>query len=110
MSGDGTKDQQFVDQAGDASKDALLSCPCGPAPESFAQEYTGEFYQAPGTYSTESYDLATIMVRGIDSGKVARPDLLQWMRSYNGPGVARNYQWTENGELTSKLVWIYKVQ
>ena len=110
VSGDGTKDQQFVDQAGDASKDALLSCPCGPAPESFAQEYTGKFNQAPGTYSTEGYDLATIMVRGIDSGKVARPDLLQWMRSYNGPGVARNYQWTENGELTSKLVWIYKVQ
>jgi branched-chain amino acid transport system substrate-binding protein len=110
VSGDGTKDQQFVDQAGNASKDALLSCPCGPAPEAFANEYTAKFNQPPGTYSTEGYDLATIMVRGIDSGKVSRPDLLQYVRSYNGPGVARNYQWTDNGELTTKLVWIYKVQ
>ena len=31
VSADGTKDPQFVKQAGEASKDALLSCPCGPA-------------------------------------------------------------------------------
>jgi branched-chain amino acid transport system substrate-binding protein len=110
VSGDGSKDQQYVDQAGDASKDALLSCPCGPAPDAFATEYNAKFNQAPGTYSTEGYDLATIMLKGIDSGKVSRPDLLEWVKTYNGPGVARNYQWTENGELISKLVWIYKVQ
>ncbi len=110
VSGDGTKDQQFVDQAGNASKDALLSCPCGPAPEWFAKEYSAKFNQAPGTYSTEGYDLATILLRGIDSGKVTRPDLLEWVRTYDGPGVARTYQWTDTGELTTKLVWIYKVQ
>lgn len=110
VSGDGTKDQQFVDQAGNASKDALLSCPCGPAPEWFAKDYNAKFGQPPGTYSTEGYDLATILMRGIDAGKVSRPDLLEWVRTYNGPGVARNYQWTDTGELTTKLVWIYKVQ
>lgn len=110
VSGDGTKDQQFVDQAGNASKDAILSCPCGPAPADFTKEYTAKFNQKPGTYSTEGYDLATIMVRGIAAGKVSRPDLLEWVRTYNGQGVARNYQWTDNGELTTKLVWIYKVQ
>jgi len=110
LSGDGTKDQQFVDQAGNASKNAILSCPCGPAPQSFAKEYTAKFNQAPGTYSTEGYDLATVMLRGIDSGKVTRPDLLDWVRTYNGPGVGRNYQWTDNGELTTKVIWIYKVQ
>ncbi|MBV9515020.1 MAG: branched-chain amino acid ABC transporter substrate-binding protein [Mycobacteriaceae bacterium] len=110
VAGDGSKDQQFVDQAGNASKDAVLSCPCGPAPDWFAKEYTAKSNQAPGTYSTEGYDLATIMVRGIDAGKASRPDLLEWLRTYNGPGVARNYQWTDTGELTTKLVWIYKVQ
>ena len=31
VSADGTKDPEFVKQAGEASKDAILSCPCGPA-------------------------------------------------------------------------------
>ena len=111
VSADGTKDQQFVDQAGDSSKDALLSCPCGPAPADFAKEYSEKFDGAePGTYSTEGYDLATILLKGIDAGKVARPDLLEHVRTYNAPGVARNYQWTPNGELTTNLIWIYKVQ
>ncbi|HZA09843.1 branched-chain amino acid ABC transporter substrate-binding protein [Mycobacterium sp.] len=110
VSGDGTKDPEFVKQAGGASKDALLSCPCSPAPPAFADEYTKKFNQAPGTYSTEGYDLGTIMLKGIDSGALTRPALLDFVRSYNGPGVARQYQWTPQGELTSTLIWIYKVQ
>ena len=31
VSADGTKDPEFVKQAGESSKDAVLSCPCGPA-------------------------------------------------------------------------------
>lgn len=110
VSADGTKDQQFVDQAGEASKDALLSCPCGPATGSFADEYTKKFNQAPGTYSTEGYDLGTILLKGIDSGAITRPALLDFVRNYNGQGVARNYQWTPNGELTTNLIWMFKVQ
>ena len=40
VSADGTNDPQFVAQAGAASKGAILSCPCGPAPEEFAAAYT----------------------------------------------------------------------
>lgn len=110
VSADGTKDPEFVKQAGSASKDAILSCPCSPAPPAFADEYTKKFGQAPGTYSTEGYDLATIMLKGIDSGAVTRPQLLDFVRTYNGPGVARQYQWDPTGELTNTLIWIYKVQ
>jgi len=110
VSGDGTKDPEFVKQAGAASKDAILSCPCSPAPAAFADEYTKKFNQPPSTYSTEGYDLGTIMVTGIDSGATTRPQLLEYVRSYNAPGVARQYQWTDTGELTNTLIWIYKVQ
>ncbi|WP_237571462.1 branched-chain amino acid ABC transporter substrate-binding protein [Mycolicibacterium lacusdiani] len=110
VSADGTKDQQFVDQAGEASKDALLSCPCGPATGSFAEEYKQKFSADPGTYSTEGYDLGTILLKGIDSGAITRPALLDFVRNYNGQGVARNYQWTPNGELTTNLIWMFKVQ
>jgi branched-chain amino acid transport system substrate-binding protein len=110
VSADGSKDPEFVKQAGESSKDAILSCPCGPATGAFADEYTKKFGQAPGTYSTEGYDLGTVLLKGIDAGKITRPDLLEWVRNYNGQGVARKYQWTDNGELTTTLIWIYKVQ
>ena len=110
VSGDGTKDPEFVKQAGEASKDAILSCPCGPATGTFADEYTKKFNQEPGTYSTEGYDLGTILLKGIDSGAITRPALLDFVRNYNGQGVARKYQWTPTGELTTTLIWMYKVQ
>ena len=102
--------REFVKQAGSASKDAILSCPCGPATGDFATEYAAAFSQEPGTYSTEGYDLAAVLLKGIDSGKITRPDLLDFVKNYEGQGVARKYQWTETGELTTTLIWIYKVQ
>ena len=110
VSADGTNDPEFVKQAGNASKDALLSCPCGPATGTFAADYTKKFGQAPGTYSTEGYDLATILAKGIDSGAVTREALLDFVSKYVGQGLARKYEWTDKGELTTTLIWIYKVQ
>jgi branched-chain amino acid transport system substrate-binding protein len=110
VSADGTKDNEFVKQAGEASKGAILSCPCGPATGDFAKQYTDAFGQDPGTYSTEGYDLGAIMLAGIDAGKITRPDLLDWVKNYKGQGVAREYQWTDKGELMTTLIWIYKVQ
>ena len=109
LAGDGTKDPEFVKQAGAASKDALLSCPCSPPPSVFADEYAHAFNQDPGTYSTEGYDLGTILLKGIDSGAITRQALLDYVRNYDGQGVARKYQWTSTGELTTTLIWMYKV-
>ncbi len=110
VGGDGAKDMQLVKQAGEAAKNALISCPCGPATGEFAEQYRDAFEMEPGTYSTEGYDLAAILLKGIDSGKITRPDLLDFVRNYEGQGVARKYQWTDNGELTSTLIWIYEVK
>ena len=110
VSADGTKDPEFVKQAGESSKDAILSCPCGPASGAFADEYKKAFNVDPGTYSTEGYDLGTILVKGIDSGAITRPALLDFVKNYKGQGVAREYQWTPTGELTTNLIWIFKVQ
>ncbi len=110
VSADGTKDPQFVSQAGEAAKDAILACPCGPATGPFADEYKAKFNTEAGTYSAEGYDLGTILVKGIDSGAITRPALLDFVKNYNGQGVARNYQWSPTGELTTNLIWIFKVQ
>nr|WP_246600947.1 branched-chain amino acid ABC transporter substrate-binding protein [Skermania piniformis] len=110
VSADGTNDPQFVTQAGDAAKDALLSCPCGPAPDKFKSEYQALNGQEPGVYSVEGYDLTTILLKGISEGKATRADLLDYVKAYDGQGLARQYKWNEDGELTSALIWMYEVQ
>jgi branched-chain amino acid transport system substrate-binding protein len=100
----------FLERADDAAKGALVICPCSPAPEWFVNEYRSKFGEAPGAYSAEGYDLATIMLKGIDAGNLVRPQMLEWMRRYEGQGVARRYQWTDTGELMNPTVWIYKVE
>ncbi len=111
MSGDGTNDPQYVAGAGSAAKDAYLSCPCGPAPEEFAGQYSDVNDGAkPGTYSVEGYDLATILLSGIDKGNTTRPKLLAYVKSYEGQGLARVYKWDDKGELAEKLIWIDQVK
>lgn len=110
VSADGTNDPQFVSQAGSSSKEAILSCPCGPAPDAYATEYQSLNGAAPGVYSTEGYDLTTIMLTGIDSGKVTdRASMINYVKNYDGLGLARQYKWDATGELSSSLIWIYKV-
>jgi branched-chain amino acid transport system substrate-binding protein len=108
--GDATNDPEFVKLAGDASAGAILSCPCAPAVGTLSGEYAQRFGRPPGTYSAESYDLATILLKGIDSGHLSRPALLDFVRNYHGQGVARRYQWTSTGELDDDLIWVYKVE
>jgi branched-chain amino acid transport system substrate-binding protein len=110
ISAQGIANAQFAAQAGDSGTGALLFCPCSPGPEWFTKEYRAKFGSNPGAYSAEGYDLATIMLNGIDAGMLVRSQMLDWMRHYNGRGVARRYQWTDTGELTDPTVWIYKVQ
>lgn len=99
----------FVTEAGSAARGAVLSCPCSPAPPEFIDEYSREFGQEPGAYSVEAYDLGTILLKGIDSGAITRPALLEFVRNYDGQGIARRYQWAGNGELDNAQIWIYEV-
>jgi branched-chain amino acid transport system substrate-binding protein len=108
---DGVNDPQFVKQAGSSARDALLTCPCGPAPDQFTKDYQAANGQAPGVYSVEAYDLTTILAKGIDTGKVTRADLLDFVKQYDGDGTGgRHYKWGPTGELTSAVVWIYAVK
>jgi len=88
----------------------VLSCPCGPAPDKFTADYKALNGAEPGVYSVEGYDLTTILAKGIDGGKLTRPDLLEYVRSYDGPGLARQYKWNATGELSNALIWIYEVK
>ncbi|PJI90968.1 branched-chain amino acid ABC transporter substrate-binding protein [Luteimicrobium subarcticum] len=110
ISDDGTNDPEFVKQAGDASKDAYLTCPCGPAPSDFATKYQASAGKAPGVYSVEAYDLVTIMLKAIDSGVTDRADMVKFFAGYDGQGVAKHYKWDSSGELASTTTWVYQVK
>lgn len=108
---DGLKDDQFIKQAGDASANAFFTCPCIPGEliPSFATAYQKLANAAPGTYSIEGYDAATVLLAGIDAGKQDRAGLLSWVKSYDADGLSKHYKWNDKGELQAPTVYGYKV-
>ena len=110
VSGDGTNDPEFVKQAGQSAKDALLSCPCiASPPADFATSFKALNGAAAGVYSVEGYDLATIILKAIDGGATTRAKVLSFVQGYNGQGVGKLYKWNDKGELSSAQVSISKV-
>jgi len=110
VSADGTNDPHFVEQAGDSAKGSILSCPCAKGPDQFVASYKALNGIDTGVYSVEGYDLATILLKAIDEGKSTRADLLSFVRSYDGFGLAREYKWTADCELSHAQIWIYQVK
>ncbi len=110
---DGVKDPEFVKLAGSASKNAYFTCPCldGSLIPNFASAYekvSGGV--APGTYSVEGYDSATILLKGIDTGITTRPALLSYVKNYNGDGLSKHFQWSSTGELSTSTIYAYEVK
>ena len=109
---DGVKDDKFIQQAGSASSNAVFTCPCidGSLIPTFSSAYQQLAGSAPGTYSVEAYDAATILLRGIDSGKTTRAAMLDYIKNYNADGLSKHFQWNSTGELNASTVYGYKVQ
>lgn len=109
---DGVKDDEFVKGAGDAAAAAYFTCPCVPADQfkEFTDAYKALSGRDPGTYSPEGYDIATILLKGIDAGKTDRAGMLDFVKNYEGQGLTKKFKWDETGELAETTVWTYKVE
>jgi branched-chain amino acid transport system substrate-binding protein len=109
---DGVKDEQYVVNAAGSADGTLLSCPCVPQEgfTDFTNAYRAAFGVPPQTYSAESYDATTILLRGLDQGIADRAGLLNHVRNYQGQGLTKFFQWSPTGELTNTPVWMYRVQ
>ena len=108
---DGVKDDKFIQQAGAASSNAVFTCPCVPGElvPTFATAYQQLAGSAPGTYSLEGYDSATVLLRAIDSGITARAAMVDYVKNYNADGLSKHLQWDATGELKTSTVYGYKV-
>jgi branched-chain amino acid transport system substrate-binding protein len=119
ISGDGSLDPGFVVSSGAAGGEgALLSCPCrlatpdlpGKAGE-FATKYTTLNGKPPGTYSSEGYDAASILIQGIEAGNADRPKLLNYVETLGSyDGVSKTIEFEDNGNVKAGDVFVYEVK
>lgn len=119
LSGDGGLDQGFITAAGAAGAEgAQLTCACKLATEDaggklgeFAKNYKSTNGAAPGTYSTEGYDAAGILIKGIKDGKTDRKALLDYVENLgNYEGVGKTISFEANGNIKATGVFVYEVK
>jgi branched-chain amino acid transport system substrate-binding protein len=111
---DGVKDPGYIEGAGKAAEDTIITCPCIPADDpavaEFAAAYEQEFGGAPGTYAAEAYDAANIFLDGIAEGIDNREDMLAFVNDYDADGVTKQLAFDEAGEPSDVAVYAYKVE
>lgn len=119
ISGDGSLDPGFVVSSGaPGGEGALLSCPCRlatpdleGAPGEFAKKYKEIVGKDPGTYSSEGYDAASILIDGIVAGNDTRQKLLAYVESFKGfDGISKRVEFEENGNVKAGDVFVYEVK
>jgi branched-chain amino acid transport system substrate-binding protein len=115
ISGDGSKDDGFMAAAGAAAEGAILTCTCAPAEAlekgaDFVTAYTEAYDLAPGTYAAESFDSANFLLAGIAAGNTDRESLLEYINSTTFPGITKDVEFDETGEVTSTAVYSFIVK
>ena len=119
ISGDGSLDPGFVVSSGAAGGEgALLTCPCrlaseeiSGAPGAFAKKYKELIGKDPGTYSSEGYDSANILIQGILEGNDTREKLLAYVEGLDSyDGISKTIQFEENGNVKAGDVFVYEVK
>lgn len=119
ISGDGALDVGFVKAAGAAADGALLSCPCYFASDAspgkigeFAKAYEKLIGSVPGTYSTEGYDAANILMEGIKSGAEDRESLLEYVEGLKKVdyAISKDVTFADNGNIEAQGIFLFEVK
>jgi branched-chain amino acid transport system substrate-binding protein len=119
ISGDGSLDPGFVVSSGaPGGEGALLTCPCRlatpdieGAPGEFATKYKEVVGKDPGTYSSEGYDAANILIDGIVAGNDTREKLLAYVEGFEGhDGISKRVEFEANGNVKAGDVFVYEVK
>ena len=119
ISGDGSLDPQFVDNAGAAAAEgSRLTCPCNLALETsegalktYYDNFRRSIGKEPGLYSPEAYDAAKILIQGIKAGNTDRPKLLRYLEDFGRyEGVSKTIEFEPNGNLKSKTFFVFEIK
>ena len=118
MSGDGTLDAGFIQSGGAGAEGAQITCACKLATAdspgalgSFATSYKSSTGKDPGTYSTEGYDAAKILIAGVQAGNNTRAKLLDYVNKLGKyTGISTDIEFETNGNLKAGSVFVYEVK
>ena len=119
VSGDGSLDSGFVKAAGAAADGSLLSCPCYFASDAspgkigeFAKAYKTINGTVPGTYSTEAFDAANILLHGIEGGNTTRAKLLTYVDGLKevNDAISKEVVFAANGNIEAQGIFVFKVE
>jgi branched-chain amino acid transport system substrate-binding protein len=116
VSDDGAKDDQFIAVAGaPAAEGAYLTCPCAPLEEvkdgaAFREAYKRAVNAEPGTYSTEGYDAANVILEAIKANRTDRTSINQFLDSVDYPGITKQIKFDETGEVNDRRIFMYQVK
>jgi branched-chain amino acid transport system substrate-binding protein len=112
VSGDGSLDKAFVDNAGPAAEGAYLTATGAPADVNadFQAAFNAKYGTDPALYSPEAYDCAKVFLAGIAAGNVTRADLAAFVSAYDAPGITKQIKFDATGEPLGDAVYYYVVE
>jgi branched-chain amino acid transport system substrate-binding protein len=116
VSDDGALDQNLIKGAGKAAAEgAYLTCPCAPTAQvqngaKFIADYKAAFNTDPGTYSTEGFDSANVILQAIKAGKYDRKGINDFLKTVDYQGITKQIKFDNKGEVTEKTVYVYQVK
>jgi branched-chain amino acid transport system substrate-binding protein len=117
MSGDGSEDARFIDDAGGPSiaNGAYLSCACADethnsAASSFVSAYQKMFGTPPAIYSAEAYDATNFVLAAIKSGAITSSAINDYLANNSYPGVTKTVKFTPTGNVSGGTIYVYAVQ
>jgi len=112
VSGDGTLDQGFVDNAGSSAEGAYITATGAPADVNpdFQAAFNKAYGTDPALYSPEAYDCAKVFLAGIAAGNVTREALADFVSAYDSPGITKQIKFDETGEPVGDAVYYSLVE
>jgi branched-chain amino acid transport system substrate-binding protein len=112
VSGDGSEDPKFVDNAGKDGEGALLTATGAPpnVNPDFQKKFNDKYKKDPTLYAPESYDVIKVFVDAFAAGKQDRKGILDFISTYDKPGVTKQVKFDAKGEVASDAVFSYVVQ
>jgi len=108
VTGNGSKDSTFTDNAGPAGNGWYFTCGCqdatvAPSAKTFADDYKAKLGEDPSTYSPEAFDAANLLMDAISkaeaSGAVTRTSVLTALDAEDYDGITTHIKFQSNGEV-----------
>ena len=122
VSGDGSKEDKFITDAGADAEGVVFTCPClDPNVSSeadakdFVTKFKAEYNRAPGVYGAEGWDVAQMFISAFKENKTSRADVLKFITDLKDyKGLTKTFNWTTDAkalhEVTDKGVNIYIIR